>query len=197
MGRFFRPAIFSGNLGYFISMSGYSDRTTLLAFSLHGRAEGETMPSTMMKLRLALLIAASAGFLGLSFSQAQTKPEATAKIMALENKWNEAYLKADIASLDSLLVDDFFITVEDGNTYSKPGYIAHAGDKNVHVEVAEISDVKIRVHGNTAVVTGAYHEKGTSKGKPYEYRDRYTDIWMSIGGNWQLIASHFAVPFKG
>ena len=71
------------------------------------------------------------------------------------------------------------------------------GDNNVHVEVAEISDVKIRAHGNTAVVTGAYHEKGTSKGKPYEYRDRYTDIWMSIGGNWQLIASHFAVPFKG
>src|SRR5438067_11538220 len=103
----------------------------------------------MMKLRIALLIAASAGFLGLSFSQAQTKPEATAKIMALENKWNEAYLKADIAALESLLLDDFIITVEDGNTYSKPGYIGHGGDKNVHDEVAEISGGKSRGDGNT------------------------------------------------
>ena len=116
--------------------------------------------------------------------------------MALENKWNEAYLKAEIAALNSLLADDFIITVEDGNTYSKPGYIAHAGDANVKVEVAEISDVKIRMHGSTAVVTGAYHEKGTSKGKPYEYHDRYTDIWQNSGGSWQLIASHFSVPSK-
>ena len=95
-----------------------------------------------------------------------------------------------------MLADDFIITVEDGSTYSKPGYIAHAGDANVKVEVAEISDVKVRMHGNTAVVTGAYHEKGTSKGKPYEYHDRYTDIWQNAGGNWQLIASHFSVPSK-
>jgi len=124
------------------------------------------------------------------------KSDANAKIMALENKWNEAYLKAEIAALNSLLADDFIITVEDGSTYSKPGYIAHAGDANVKVEVAEISDVRVRMHGNTAVVTGAYHERGTSKGKPYEYHDRYTDIWQSSGGNWQLIASHFSVPSK-
>ena len=134
---------------------------------------------------------------GANFAAAQTKSDATvAKITALENKWNEAYLKAEIAALNSLLADDFIITVEDGSTYSKPGYIAHAGDTNVKVEVAEISDVKVRMHGNTAVVTGAYHEKGTSKGKPYEYHDRYTDIWQNAGGNWQLIASHFSVPSK-
>jgi hypothetical protein len=37
------------------------------------------------------------------------------------------------------------------------------------------------MHGNTAVVIdayheGAYHEKGTEKGKAYGYRDRFTDI---------------------
>lgn len=133
-----------------------------------------------------------------NFAAAQAKSDAAvAKIMALENKWDEAYLKAEIAALNSLLADDFIITVEDGSTYSKPGYIAHAGDANVKVEVAEITEVKVRMHGNTAVVTGAYHEKGTSKGKPYEYRDRYTDIWQSSsGGNWQLIASHFSIPSK-
>src|SRR5437763_276374 len=118
-----------------------------------------------MKARLAFSICAVVLLWSVNLCVAQ-KPEANAKILALENKWDEAYLKADVESLNSMLADDFIITVEDGNTYSKPGYIAHAKDSNVHVEVAEISDLKVRMHGNVAVVTGAYHEKGTSKGKP-------------------------------
>jgi len=60
-----------------------------------------------------------------------------------------------------------------------------------------MSDLHVRMHGNVAVVTGAYHEKGTNKGKPYEYRDRFTDVWLSSSGNWQLIASHYSIPEKG
>jgi len=62
------------------------------------------------------------------------------------------------------------------------------------VEIAEMSDLKIRVHGDTAVVTGAYHERGESGGKRYDLHDRLTDVWMKIGGKWLLIASHYSVP---
>ena len=121
---------------------------------------------------------------------------AAAKIQSLEQRWTDAYRNADIATIDQLLTDDFIITVEDGNTYSKAGYIAHAKDPKTKVQVAEISDVKVRMHGDTAVVTGAYHEKGTSSGKPYELHDRLTDVWQNTGGTWRLIASHYAVPAK-
>ena len=98
--------------------------------------------------------------------------------------------------MESLLSDDFIITVEDGSTLSKSGYIAHNGDSTVHVETTEMLDCKVRMHGNTIVVTGAYHEKGLSKGKPYEYRDRFTDVWMNINGTWQVIASHYSIPAR-
>ena len=128
---------------------------------------------------------------------AQKKPEtSSAKVLALENKWTDAYKLKDVTSMNSLLNEDVIVTVEDGGIYSKTGYIAHVSDTNVHVDVAEIGDVKIRMHGNVAVVTGGYHEKGTSKGKPYEYRDRFTDVWMNTAGAWQLIASHYSVPTK-
>ncbi len=96
--------------------------------------------------------------------------------------------------MDSLLADDFIITVEDGTTFSKAGYIAHNGDSTVHVKKSEMSDLRVRMHGSTAVITGAYYEKGTTKGKPYEYRDRFTDVWMGINSRWQVIASHYSVP---
>jgi ketosteroid isomerase-like protein len=95
--------------------------------------------------------------------------------------------------MDSLLDDDFIITVEDGSTFSKPGYIAHNGNSTVHVDISEMSDLKVRVHGNTAVVTGAYHERGTDRGKPYEDDDRLTDVWMNVNGRWRLVASHYSI----
>ena len=122
--------------------------------------------------------------------------DAAAKILALENKWNLAYKQRDVAAMSSILADDFIITVEDGNTYSKTGYIAHAGDSRTKVEVSELLDMKVRLHGNTAIVTGQYHEVGTEKGKTYEYHDRLTDTWMFLDGRWQVIASHYSVPVK-
>jgi ketosteroid isomerase-like protein len=59
-----------------------------------------------------------------------------------------------------------------------------------------MSDLKVRLQGNVAVVTGDYHEKGTSNGKPYEYRDRLTDVWVNSEGRWQVIASHYSMPVK-
>jgi ketosteroid isomerase-like protein len=129
-------------------------------------------------------------------STAQQTSADGAKVLALEKKWTESYKQRDIGILSSLLAEDFIITIEDGSTFGKAGYISHSADSSVRVDVAELSDLKVRMHGNTAVVTGAYHERGSSKGKDYEYRDRLTDVWMKAGGKWQVIASHYSLPLK-
>lgn len=126
---------------------------------------------------------------------AQDKSD-TATIRALELQWTESYKQHKIDILSSLLADEFVITVEDGNVYSKAGYISHTADAKVRVEVAEMSDLKVRIHGDTAIVTGSYHEKGDSNGKPYEYHDRFTDVWMKAAGKWHVVASHYSVPYK-
>jgi ketosteroid isomerase-like protein len=128
-------------------------------------------------------------------SAAQEKSESAA-VRALELKWTESYKQHNIDILSSLLAEDFVITIEDGSIYSKAGYITHSADPATHVQVAELSDLKVRVHGDTAIVTGAYHEKGESSGKPYEYHDRLTDVWMKVSGKWQVVASHYSVPYK-
>jgi ketosteroid isomerase-like protein len=127
--------------------------------------------------------------------RAQESPDA-ATIRSLEMKWAESYKERRVEILASLLADEFVITVEDGSVYGKVGYISHSADSSVHVQVAELKDLKVRFHGATAIVTGAYHEKGESDGKPYEYHDRFTDVWMKSAGKWQVVASHYSVPFK-
>ena len=148
------------------------------------------MPTHRITVLVLCLLAASAIRM-----PAQEKSDSAA-IRALELKWTESYKQRNIDILSSLLAEDFVITVEDGNIYSKAGYISHSADASTHVQVAELSDLKVRIHGDTAVVTGAYHEKGESNGKAYEYRDRLTDVWMKVGGKWQVVASHYSVPSK-
>lgn len=134
-------------------------------------------------------------FVGAVTISAQEQSDA-ATVRALELKWTQSYKQRNIDILSSLLSDDFVITIEDGNVYSKAGYISHSADTSVHVEVAELSELKVRMHGDTAIVTGAYHERGESNGKRYEYHDRLTDVWMKTGGRWQVIASHYSVPYN-
>jgi ketosteroid isomerase-like protein len=157
--------------------------------------EGEKMSTHRMTIRMSLLIFVSLVVWAFDSAHGQNKPgSASSTILAFESKWNTAYKQGDVQTMNSLLAEDFIITVEDGTTYSKSGYIALNGNASVRVVVSEMSDLKVRLHGNTAVVTGAYHEQGLSNGKPYDYHDRFTDVWMSINGKWQVIASHYGIP---
>lgn len=148
-----------------------------------------------MRARLGMLASAAWLVFAVAMSAVAQEDDA-AKVRALELKWTDSYKLRKIDILSSLLSDDFVITVEDGATYSKSGYITHTADTSVQVKLAELSDLKVHLHGNAAVVTGAYHEKGISNGQPYEYHDRLTDVWMKRDGNWQVIASHYSVPTK-
>ncbi len=150
-----------------------------------------------MKFQLWIFALSAFTLLALNGAAAQTKADtASSKIVALENKWNDAYKRGDAATMESLLAEDFIITVEDGTTYSKSGYLAHTADAELHVQISEMIDLKVRMQGNVAIVTGAYHEKGTSRGRPYESRDRLTDVWFKTGNSWQVIAAHYSIPAK-
>ena len=54
---------------------------------------------------------------------------ASAQVRQLEEKWTAAYKDRQIDILSSLLTEDFMITVEDGNTYSKAGYITCSSER--------------------------------------------------------------------
>jgi len=120
----------------------------------------------------------------------------SSKIIAMENLWNRAELNNDAAAVRLLLAEDFVMTVAEGTLYNKAQMIASVADKSYRPDVLQSTDMVVHYYGNTAVVTGAYYEKGNDKGKPWERRGRFTDTWMNLQGRWQCIASHFSVKPK-
>jgi ketosteroid isomerase-like protein len=120
----------------------------------------------------------------------------SSKIIAMENLWNRAELNNDAPAVRLLLADDFVMTVAEGTLYNKAQMITSVADKSYRPDVLQSTDMVVHYYGSTAVVTGAYYEKGTDKGKPWERRGRFTDTWMNLDGRWQCIASHFSVKPK-
>jgi len=129
-------------------------------------------------------------------SMVAQQPSDAADIRALELKMLDCYKNRQVEVFAAVLDEDFVITFEDGTTYSKTGYLSYSASASTRVESVEIPEMKIRMHGDTAVVTGVYHEKGVDSQKAYDYHDRFTDVWMKKAGKWRLVAAHYSVPSK-
>jgi ketosteroid isomerase-like protein len=53
-----------------------------------------------------------------------------------------------------------------------------------------LSEPRVRLYGNTAVVTTKVELSGTFQGKPFEVTERQTDVWYWKDGGWKCILTH-------
>jgi ketosteroid isomerase-like protein len=147
-----------------------------------------------LKLRpLILALALSSVLLAQNVSRAQGDET---KIIALENLWNQMQINHDADAMEKLLDSDFVLTDYDGTVMSKAQFLASILDKSNQLTVEVSDDMKLYRHGDTVVVTGATHEKGTEKGKSYSHRGRFTDTWIRKDGRWLCIASQLSLIGK-
>lgn len=115
-------------------------------------------------------------------------PEQT-KILALENAWNQAEEHKDVKALETLLDSTLVYIDYDGSMMDKKQFIASVKEPALHPEQIVNESMTAHVYGDSAVVTGIYHEKGVRNGKPYLHRGRFTDTWVYHDGTWVCVAS--------
>jgi ketosteroid isomerase-like protein len=118
------------------------------------------------------------------------------KLVVLERLWNEAQVNRDSAALDALVGERFVNTEYDGEVSDKTKFLADIKDPLFRPTTANIQEVKVNMFGNTAVVTGIYHTKGSYQGRPYEHIGRFTDTWILENTKWQCVASHTSLLKK-
>ena len=111
-------------------------------------------------------------------------------LIALENAWNQAQMHRDGEALNRLIVDTFVYTDWDGTLLNKAKFIADSKDPSVETTLVANDDVQVYFYPGFAVVAGAYHAKGTNKGKPFDHYGRFTDTWIFTEGQWRCVASH-------
>lgn len=108
-------------------------------------------------------------------------------ITNLENQWVGAIVKKDTATIDRLLADDFSGTTDD-QIYSKADAIEDV--KSGTHESLELDNIKVRLFGDTAVVTMGQTEKSRHGDKDFSGHYLFTDVWARKNGQWIAVASH-------
>jgi ketosteroid isomerase-like protein len=120
---------------------------------------------------------------------AQVPSAVERELIKLENDWSTAWQKHDTAFLQKLFADEYIGTDSDGATYTKAQDIANAKSEDTQIESFVLSDVKVHVYGDTAVVTAHSTNKATFKGKDISGTYRYTDVFVKRDGRWQVVAT--------
>src|ERR1700732_177702 len=123
---------------------------------------------------------------------AQTEGDES-QIIAFENLWNQMQMAHDDNAMGQMLDPDFVLTDYDGSVLNKAQFLASIRDRSNQLPTEVSQDMKLHHHGDTVVVIGATHEKGTVKGKPYEHHGRFTDTWIKRDTQWLCVASQLSL----
>jgi hypothetical protein len=143
-----------------------------------------------MKLhRIAIVLLACSLAVAAQAPVANPKAERS-KLIALENAWNQAQLQHDGQALERLISDTFVYTDWDGTVMNKAKFISDAKDRSMQMTLVANDDVNVYFYPGVAVITGAYHAKGSSEGKAFDHHGRFTDTWILRDGQWVCVASH-------
>jgi Domain of unknown function (DUF4440) len=130
---------------------------------------------------------------GPSVTRAQTIAEAgVATIISnLENDGVKANLSGDAVFYQNVLAEDWTRGDSDGTYYTKADLLKLMGDKkNFRTNSEELSELKVRVYGTTAVATYKDTYDILIMGKRRTHTIIATDTFAKIGGEWKQIASH-------
>lgn len=110
------------------------------------------------------------------------------EIKTLEEMRNQAILHGDVAALERMTSDDYtFITLK-GEMRTKADILKGFASGSFHYESRQISDLKVRVYGSTAVVTGRSVQKGTENGKDYSGDYWFTRVYVKQKDRWLTVA---------
>jgi ketosteroid isomerase-like protein len=116
-------------------------------------------------------------------------PSVEQSLMQMERDWTQAGLKKDAAALDKIIADDWVAISYDGKSYTKAEVMADLKSGASATQSIELGPMKVRVFGDTAIVTGSDTEKSTYKGKDTSGKYVWTDVFVKRKGHWQAAAS--------
>jgi len=111
-------------------------------------------------------------------------------VLQTERELCSAYLKGDTDAIAQGVMEDYMLTNSTGKITTRADDIEEAKKNDPKYELFENLDMKVRVHGDTAIVTGRTHTKGISGGKPFDSQFQFTDTFVKEGARWRSYAGH-------
>ena len=111
-------------------------------------------------------------------------------LQAMERAWLNAEKNNDAAAFEQVVADDWIAITPDGKRQTKAERAAEI--KALRTTSATMGDMKVRIFGNTAVVTGTDDETIVENGGESSNHYVWTDVFVKQNGRWLAVASQTA-----
>jgi ketosteroid isomerase-like protein len=109
------------------------------------------------------------------------------ELLTLEKEFARAVTNNDADAVGGFLADDWIIIDPDGGIIDKARFLGVIKSGVLSHELMESADMRVRLYGNTAVVTGLMTTKGKFMGQDFTSCERATDIFVKQNDRWQCV----------
>jgi len=119
---------------------------------------------------------------------AQSDSAIARQVEEIENRRLAAMEKGDIDEVARFIADDFMVTSGTGRNADRDEYLKRLRAAAMPRPHLVHDEVRIRVYGDTAIITGRSHSVVDGREQPAQVR--YTHVYVKRGGAWQMVAMH-------
>jgi ketosteroid isomerase-like protein len=113
-----------------------------------------------------------------------------AELARLDRAMQRAVVDRDPVAFADFLTDDYVLVVSTSRLVDKAGVVAEIDSPDGRMDVNDSHDLRIRVHGDTAMVIADLHQVGRNGDTPFDYWVRYTDTWIRTAAGWKCLSGH-------
>ncbi len=115
------------------------------------------------------------------------------ELIEVSNAWDRAMVTNDPDAIGLYMADDWTIIGPDGSVGDKAAFLEQVRSGKLTHDVMESHDLKVRVYGDTAVVTGRGVSGGKYEGQPFHLIERTSCVFVRQQGRWQCVLTHLSL----
>jgi len=148
------------------------------------RSHGYSMMLVVLIVPILVLVSAGAG---------EEKPAGpTAEnAMAAEEALARAFRSNDADALSNLFDSSWAVITANGDVAEGPETFPSGIKSGFRtLKTFDMSEARVRLYGNVAVITIKLDLAGVFGGKPFEVLERETDTWVWKDGGWKCVLTH-------
>jgi len=111
------------------------------------------------------------------------------ELLELEKQFAAAIVKNDPEAIGRFVANDWIIINADGGIIDKARFLDVIKSGALTHEIMESDDIRVRIYGESAVVTGLVCTKGKFMGQDFSTHERATDVFIRHDGRWRCVLS--------
>jgi uncharacterized protein (TIGR02246 family) len=107
---------------------------------------------------------------------------------ALSERWYQAWLEKDAATVELLAADDYLYIGPNGMTRDRAGILATIRSPSYRLHHGTRTEIVVRLVGqNAAIVRHRWQGAGSFEGTSFTDDNRCVTVWEKQAGRWRLV----------